>query len=695
MEKGILKLNNPLVLGIDIGMENVQISYSVGNDDPVSASLIPGSELYQIPLCLYKPADDNWLFGTEAKRRAERDNRIPYTGLLQALYDQQTFMVGGEEIPAIELLSLFVRRALSILPKGIIASRASVTVITAEDCSEDRRKLLEGLTGRLKLEASKVFIITRKEAVYSYIVHQTAALWSKDVLVLSGRNGKLSAYHFTLNRKSNPNIGTVSENTFRVSDVTSLNGALTSILEDRDFGTVYLIGDSPLGEWDTEQLRLICRNRRAFQGNNLFSLGCAFVALSKQRGGDKAIVYLGEDMLQENILLEVAYGVRRTYVSFLDGGIPLGEAESVEELYLNEARSLRFQRVHLNGETGPVPILLQFPELPEREGYSSRIRLWVRADQKGRILVRVKDLGMGEFFPSTGMVIERELPLTSNDSAISEEIPAPRLSMGKYADLPYEEKRTRMKLYCLEELARLIQKSASLLDESLMSEDLIRWISVKLGLEELAGELRVLLQRKGLLSEFAKKIMTAAGIPVEEQNRSLTILMEYSGKNPFERKKDHALQTAQKGQYTAAYRELNELFTEVPPEKIALRSSILHDMGVLEAQSFRFQAAADLFYRAYELDRDRESWLACLAARRLALPEEEYVSMAADLGSNEDVMEVEGKFKDAEEQWIASEERRKLDRLSELSLKGNSILYYEEFSRLIENLRTEYREAME
>ena len=104
---------------------------------------------------------------------------------------------------------------------------------------------------------------------------------------------------------------------------------------------------------------------------------------------------------------------------------------------------------------------MHFPELPEREGYSTRIRLWVRADLKGRILVRVKDLGMGEFFPATGMEVEKELLPDPVAMDPFEEVPAPRISVGKYAELPYEEKRTRMKLYCIEELARLILKSPS------------------------------------------------------------------------------------------------------------------------------------------------------------------------------------------------------------------------------------------
>ena len=38
-------------------------------------------------------------------------------------------------------------------------------------------------------------------------------------------------------------------------------------------GSIFLIGDGFQGDWMKESLRFLCRGRRVFQGNNLFSKG--------------------------------------------------------------------------------------------------------------------------------------------------------------------------------------------------------------------------------------------------------------------------------------------------------------------------------------------------------------------------------------------------------------------------------------
>ena len=132
---------------------------------------------------------------------------------------------------------------------------------------------------------------------------------------------------------------------------------------------------------------------------------------------------------------------------------------------------------------------------------------------------------------------------------------------------------------------------------------------------------------------------------------------------------------------------------EIPQEKPILRSEILHNLGTLEALGFRFALAADYYYEAYLLNRDQESLVSFLLAKRLGGSEKEFLSLAEDERFAGALLSAEERLNAANEAWLQADSRRRLDRLSEMKLSRDSIQYYEELSRLVEGLKEQYRIA--
>ncbi|MBQ9437941.1 MAG: hypothetical protein IJU50_06375, partial [Lachnospiraceae bacterium] len=498
MEKGFHLRKSNYVIGIDLSFECVQISYYEKGEKPQSVSTVPGSELYQIPLALYKPKEDNWLFGREAIRKAEEEGKLPYRDLLRYVYLRKFFLVDGEQMPAIELLALFLRRVLSLLPGRYSLSGAGVLSITAEKLDKDKAAALSGLEGKLKADVP-LFILDRKEALFSYIAGQPKSVRSGEALALSFREKNLQVFRFSLNQDTFPPMGRVflDAQPFVIGGEEEFCRILAKYLTLGDFQSVFLIGEGPFGEWGKESLTLLCQGRRVFRGSNLFCLGAAFHALGKLTEEEGAAVYLGEDALLASVSLGALERDRAGMAKLLPLGIQASEASWVSELYLDETRTLDFQISRLDGSI--VIKRMVFSGIPERPGFSTRARLSIKADQKtnGLLRVRMTDLGMGDFYPATGISQEEMLDLYAPGGDNGSLTPHVRFAIGNYLEEAYEEPSTHYKAHCLEELSYIIIRNAELLDESLLDDNLPPWVG-KLGLGELASGLARSLRSKDL-----------------------------------------------------------------------------------------------------------------------------------------------------------------------------------------------------
>ncbi len=93
---------------------------------------------------------------------------------------------------------------------------------------------------------------------------------------------------------------------------------------------------------------------------------------------------------------------------------------------------------------------------------------------------------------------------------------------------------------------------------------------------------------------------------------------------------------------------------------------------------------------------DAESGTAYLAAKRMFLHEEAYISFIAENGKYHELsMEVERRLSNAKGDFEASRENRMLTALKIYKDEGNVSSYYDEMDKIILNLKNEYRQLVE
>ena len=62
-----------------------------------------------------------------------------------------------------------------------------------------------------------------------------------------------------------------------------LHKNLEKMFENTPFSAVYLVGREFEGEWMDKSFRFLCRKRRSFRGDNLYTMGACYAAMEENR----------------------------------------------------------------------------------------------------------------------------------------------------------------------------------------------------------------------------------------------------------------------------------------------------------------------------------------------------------------------------------------------------------------------------
>ena len=285
-----------IIVGYDLGNEVSQISYSLSESGEVETlSQVAGAEHYNIPTVLCKRCGVNqWFYGKEAIRYSTEQQGILVDNLLALALDGEPVLIEGESLDPVALLTLFVKRSLGMLSQIASPDRISAMMITCETLDHRILEVLGRVIQGLHLKTDKIAFESHTESYYNYMIHQPEELWMHRSVLFHYNAGGIKAYRLECNQHTTPIVAFIDEREFpfpawetvpeeeaaRQNRLSELDGQFLKIAgeicEGGMFGSVFLIGDGFDQEWLKESLKLLCKESRVFQGNNLFSKGACF-----------------------------------------------------------------------------------------------------------------------------------------------------------------------------------------------------------------------------------------------------------------------------------------------------------------------------------------------------------------------------------------------------------------------------------
>jgi len=417
---GILK-NDKLIVGYDLGNRFSQISYAVAVDgEAETLSQVAGAQIYNIPTALCKRTGVNqWFYGKEALRNAAEEQGILVENLVELALDGEPILIEEDSYDPVSLLTLFFKRSLGLLSQAGTSEKLGALMITCEQLDHRMIELLNHMLEGLRLKTEKIYFQSHTESFYNYMLRQPGELWTSRAMLYEYRGDRINIYAMDCNRHTTPVVVFIEESVAdfpawysdeRETKVLSeaekqgLDRAFLRLAEisfrNRTVSSVFLIGDGFSEEWMKDSLRFLCRGRRVFQGNNLFSKGACHgmqERLHPSQAGREHI-FLGNDKLKANIGMDVMRQGEASYLALLDAGVNWYEADQVTEFYIQDGNQISLKITPLIGkEIRTARIVLE--NLPAG---ISRLRARLYLEAENCLAVEIEDLGFGELRAPSG-----------------------------------------------------------------------------------------------------------------------------------------------------------------------------------------------------------------------------------------------------------------------------------------------------
>ncbi len=417
-----------VVVGYDLSNEYAQISYlKSGASEPATLAVGGDEESFMIPLCLFKRKEVNqWFAGTDALEYSKIDEGELTDGLWERALKGDTVTVVGEEFDPLALLTLYVRRTLSALTgsdTGIKRDDIAGIMFTVPHLTKRAVDVLGAVAVSLEYSGTKVGFLGREESIFYYVTAGEKELWKHDVLIYDGSDTLIDCYRFFVNKITKPMVALVEKTSYDITDGADAvrDDEFLGIVHDTTDGHIvtcaYLIGKGFGGQWCRESLRELCRNRRTFKGNNLYSRGACYAMEDRLKGlknEDRDMIFLGNDKLKANIGMNVIRCGEESYLALLDGGDNWFDAVKKVDLILDEGNSFTVTITPLDGRNiKKTEIVLD--GLKEHEPKAQRIRLEVMMESEDMIRFNVTDLGFGEFDPGSGQLFTKTIRISDPD----------------------------------------------------------------------------------------------------------------------------------------------------------------------------------------------------------------------------------------------------------------------------------------
>ena len=407
--------SDKVIVGYDLGSNYAQIScYITGKEEEITTlSSVAGSQAYTIPLVLSKRQGVNqWFYGSEALRYAKEEEGILVENLLKLARDGEPVQIDGTTLDPVALLTLFLKRSLGLLSQVTSTERIGALMFTCDELDPGMLEVLTQAVEALHLKTENIYFQSHRESFYYYNLYQPEELWKQGSVLCEYKENSIQTYSMECNRHTTPIVTYIEEREFpfpiEKSDEKFLEIA-TQLCENRMVSSVYLIGEEFSQDWMKESLRYLCRGRRVFQGNNLFSKGACYSMMERlysSENGQK-YVYLGQDKLKTNIGMKVRRQGEESYQALLDAGISWYEAHNEMEFYLLEGRAVELLITSLTGKGSRIARIV--PE--ELQEGITRLRIHVEMKDETHLQVELEDLGFGAFRTATHHIWKEEIVL--------------------------------------------------------------------------------------------------------------------------------------------------------------------------------------------------------------------------------------------------------------------------------------------
>lgn len=272
------------------------------------------------------------------------------------------------------------------------------------------------------------------------------------------------------------------------------------------------------------------------------------------------------------------------------------------------------------------------------------------------------------------------------------------LCAGRRAATPYMLKTSGVNIFTIEELCYCLRSQLDMLDESVIDREMALFIRDELGFAE-RGKLleQLILTKADLKSRLVVIFCTGDYYDEQEINLICRELDELAVMSQTGRRKRRADKYMAEGYLRDALREYRGIITsgaagDLTPVEYG---NILHNIGVIDVRSARYDEAALMFREAYERNESEESLRSYLFSLKLGHKDKEFMNEAMRLLDNGELLKhIEAELESVDERLEMTGELDQVDRLKVLYQQGRTSEFDRLADEMIMAMKTNYRLAV-
>ena len=407
---------NSYYIGIDLNDSYAMVSFFQQNmKEPETVSTVAGSEEFQIPLVLARRKSiGKWYYGDEARRLSKSGEMVCIDQLLKRALNSEKIVIDDDSFMAEELLALFLKKVMELPSKLGNPSSFDRLVICVDRLTKENVSMFYGMAVRLGINSRQLTVIDRKESFYYFALNQDKSLWLHDVVMFMQEKESIFFYSLKRDLRTTPQVVSIDESISYTLDKNDKDKSFLDIINEsfknQIISTVFLVGDTFAEGWMKQSVALLCKGRRAFMGNNLFTKGACYAAATRDKEAEWPFVYMGENEMKFNLSLKVHDKGELSFYNLISAGSNWFESKGQCEVIISGSYEVDFWKQLPKSREAKIETL-RLTDMPPRPDRATRIRITATPVSDDRIDIEIKDLGFGEIFMSSGKVWHYEMTM--------------------------------------------------------------------------------------------------------------------------------------------------------------------------------------------------------------------------------------------------------------------------------------------
>lgn len=255
------------------------------------------------------------------------------------------------------------------------------------------------------------------------------------------------------------------------------------------------------------------------------------------------------------------------------------------------------------------------------------------------------------------------------------------LCSGKRTERPYVMPDTGHRVYSIEELCYYIYNNIYFIDETLISDSLIDWISTELNLADRAKKLELTIRQGADYKTLLAVILCSSDYYTEQEIKKLILTVDEIRTMPLAKRRFKKANSYLKRKlYAGALTEYERLLMSDEASDLSPKDygDVLHNLAITKLYIYGPERAKETFLNAYERNRREESLRQYLYTLYLCNDKDIFEEKMIEYNVSEDQRnEIILKMEQVTREAMMSKKMKEINDLHSLKNKGRLIQFHD------------------